>query len=32
MPCPSLGPGWYFQQVVRQQGKTAGKFDVYYYR
>ena len=32
IPCPDLGPGWYFQQIVRQHGSSAGQFDVYYYR
>jgi len=32
MPCHDLGDGWYFEQIVRQQGKSAGQFDTYYYR
>ncbi|XP_076804654.1 uncharacterized protein LOC143448693 isoform X2 [Clavelina lepadiformis] len=31
LPCPDLGDGWFFEQIVRQQGKSAGQFDVYYY-
>nr|CAB3263665.1 ZF(CXXC)-4 zinc finger protein [Phallusia mammillata] len=31
LPCPDLGEGWFFEQIVRQQGKSAGQFDVYYH-
>nr|XP_009862099.1 Zn-finger (CXXC)-4 isoform X2 [Ciona intestinalis] len=31
LPCPDLGEGWYFEQIVRQHGKSAGQYDVYYY-
>lgn len=31
LPCPSLGDGWTIEQIVRQQGKSAGRYDTYYY-
>lgn len=31
LPCPSLGDGWTIEQIVRQQGKSAGRYDTYYH-
>ncbi|XP_039268150.2 uncharacterized protein LOC120343106 [Styela clava] len=31
LPCPDLGDNWKMEQIVRQQGKSAGKYDTYYY-
>ena len=30
--CPGLPQGWIKEEVIRKQGLSAGRTDVYYYR